>query len=293
MARVICFGCNRWFSRLEQHLAYNPICMSVMIEHDLWQNLLIRCQHQEEEARTNINSSSASDTILGMEIVASKWDGDDNISTTHSTRHSKKQRTAEREDDNFDVTFIPLCTSPDAPSYDEPPSIKFHWEGDNTSIGTMEAVLQQENPPNPSHCQHQFPLNQNNQHSFLPMSLTAYDSPLGSTHVMPVVDCVAHMTPNTDVQDALLDLFLILAKAGSPLGLYNTVVAFIECHARTTFEKGCTLPCHDTLIKEMPEKHYLPSPMSMPVPLEINAANPQQKRARTSFAPTFMVGPPT
>lgn len=126
--------------------------------------------------------------------------------------------------------------SPQAQSYDEPPSIDNNQEEDHSSIGTMEAVLQQqENPPNLSQSL------QNNQHSYLPVSLTAYDSPLGSTHVMPVADCVACMTPNTDVQDALLDLFLILAKAGSPLGLYDTVVAFIECHAGTTFEKGCTL----------------------------------------------------
>jgi hypothetical protein len=57
------------------------------------------------------------------------------------------------------------------------------------------------------------------------------------------------MSPNTPVEDALLDLYLMLLKAGSPLYLFNEVVGFMEKHAGHTFQKGVTLPCQETLIK--------------------------------------------
>jgi hypothetical protein len=47
------------------------------------------------------------------------------------------------------------------------------------------------------------------------------------------------MSPNTPVEDVLLDLYLMLSKAGSPLYLFNEVVGFVEKHAGHTFQKGC------------------------------------------------------
>jgi hypothetical protein len=56
------------------------------------------------------------------------------------------------------------------------------------------------------------------------------------------------MSPNTPTEDALLDLYLMLSKAGSPLYLFDDIVGFVEKHAGHTFHKGVTLPCQETLI---------------------------------------------
>jgi hypothetical protein len=67
--------------------------------------------------------------------------------------------------------------------------------------------------------------------------------PLGTAISLPVDDVLARMSPNTPVEDALLDLYLMLSKAGSPLYLFDEVVGFVEKHAGHTFQKGVTLPC--------------------------------------------------
>jgi hypothetical protein len=76
------------------------------------------------------------------------------------------------------------------------------------------------------------------------------------------------MSPNTPVEDALLDLYLMLLKAGSPLYLFNKIVGFVEKQARHTFQKGVTLPRQETLIKQMQQKHNVPPPVPIPVVLE-------------------------
>jgi hypothetical protein len=74
--------------------------------------------------------------------------------------------------------------------------------------------------------------------------------PLGIAISLPVDDVLARMSPNTPVEDALLDLYLMLSKAGSPLYISkNKIVDFMEKHAGHTFQKGITLPCQETLIK--------------------------------------------
>jgi hypothetical protein len=74
--------------------------------------------------------------------------------------------------------------------------------------------------------------------------------PLGIAISLPVDDVLARMSPNTPVEDALRDLYLMLSKAGSPLYISkNKIVGFMEKHARHTFQKGVTLPCQETLIK--------------------------------------------
>ncbi len=66
--------------------------------------------------------------------------------------------------------------------------------------------------------------------------------PLGTAISLPVDDVLARMSPNTTAEDALLDLYLMLLKAGSQLYLFNEIVGFIEKHTGLTFQKGVTLP---------------------------------------------------
>jgi hypothetical protein len=57
------------------------------------------------------------------------------------------------------------------------------------------------------------------------------------------------MAPNTATEDALLELYTTLSRAGAQLYLFDEIIAFIERHASTTFQKGDTLPHQTTLIK--------------------------------------------
>jgi hypothetical protein len=102
MEKELCSGCHRWFSRMEQHLAYNPICRSVMNEHDLWQNLAShsRC--------TNIVTNKLHDDsnpILGIEVAACHPQLEDDMSTACSMRHAKKQCLADHNDDQSKITY--------------------------------------------------------------------------------------------------------------------------------------------------------------------------------------------
>jgi hypothetical protein len=56
---------------------------------------------------------------------------------------------------------------------------------------------------------------------------------------LPVDDVLARMSPNTHVEDALLDLYLMLSKAGSPLYLFNEIVCFVEKHCQSHIPEGC------------------------------------------------------
>jgi hypothetical protein len=60
--------------------------------------------------------------------------------------------------------------------------------------------------------------------------------PLGTAISFPVNDVLARTSPNTPVEDALLDLYLMLLKARSPLYLFNEIVGFMEKHARHTLQ---------------------------------------------------------
>jgi hypothetical protein len=59
------------------------------------------------------------------------------------------------------------------------------------------------------------------------------------------------MAPNTATEDALLELYMTLSRDGMKLYIFDKIVAFIEWHVCTTFQKGDTLPCWATLIKQM------------------------------------------
>jgi hypothetical protein len=89
--------------------------------------------------------------------------------------------------------------------------------------------------------------------------------PLGTAISLPVDDLLARMSPNTPTEDVLLDLYLMLSKAGSLLYLFNEIVGFMEKHVGHTDQKGVTLPCQETLIKQMQQKHNIPAPVPIPV----------------------------
>jgi hypothetical protein len=73
--------------------------------------------------------------------------------------------------------------------------------------------------------------------------------PLGTAISLTVDDVLARMSPNTPTEDALLDLYLMLSKAGSLLYLFDEIVGFVEKHARHTFQNGVTLPWQGSLNK--------------------------------------------
>jgi hypothetical protein len=105
--------------------------------------------------------------------------------------------------------------------------------------------------------------------------------PLGTAISLPVDDVLARMSPNTPTEDALLDLYLMLSKAGSPLYLFkNEIVGFVEKHAGHTFQKGVTLPHQETLIKQMQQKHNVPAqyPYQLYLRMAPRAAMPKDRR---------------
>jgi hypothetical protein len=132
MEKELCLGCHKWFSGMEQHLAYNPICRSVINEHDRWQNLLAsgsRCTN----IATN-KSQDDSDPILGIEVAACHSQPEDNMSTAFSMRHAKKQRLADCDDDQSEITYIHGGANDEYGS-------DGGWDNDISSKRTMEAVL--------------------------------------------------------------------------------------------------------------------------------------------------------
>jgi hypothetical protein len=135
------------------------------------------------------------------------------------------------------------------------------WDNNVSSKGTMEAVLALEDAStSPSHD----PRGQSTTNHTIQLSCDE-ECQLGATFLMPVSECIAHMAPNTATEDALLDLYTTLSRAGAQLYLFDEIIAFIEWHVSTTFQKGNTLPCKATLIKQMADKHSVPPPDSVPV----------------------------
>jgi hypothetical protein len=119
------------------------------------------------------------------------------------------------------------------------------WDNDMSSKGTMEAVLSPEDAStHPSHDPHG---QSTSNHTIQPSPDD--ECPLGVTFLMPVGECISHMAPNTATEDALLELYTTLSRAGAQLYLFDEVIAFIEQHVSTTFQNGDILPCWATLIK--------------------------------------------
>jgi hypothetical protein len=115
--------------------------------------------------------------------------------------------------------------------------------------------------------------------------------PLGTAISLPVDDVLARMSPNTPVEDALLDLYLMLLEAGSPLYLLDKVVSFVEKHAGHTFQKGVTLPCQKTLIKQIQQQHNVPPPVPIPVVLENGTEGTPQYRCQREDSVTVQAWP--
>jgi hypothetical protein len=213
MKKELCLGCHRWFSRMEQHLVYNPICWSVMNEHDQWQNV---ASHSRCTNITTNELQDDSDPILGIEVVACHPQPEDNTSTAHSTRHAKKQRLADRDDDQSKITYINGGINVEYGSHHAmttSPGFDGGWDNDMSSKGTMEAVLALEDdstfPSHNPHCQ------STPNHTIQPSSYEEFQ--LGATFLMPIIQCITHMAPNTATEDALLELYMTLSRAGAQL----------------------------------------------------------------------------
>jgi hypothetical protein len=190
------------------------------------------------------------DPLIGTIVVASAPEVDDGMSTVMSTRGAKRQRRIEQEDDNqSDVTFEGIDVVDDfgtmiaSPSGEaDPVEVDLHSRGSISAVHELEVAAYGNHglPPPAS--------------QLLPLPAGSAQAsntsvPLGTAISLPVDDVLARMSPNTPVEDALLDLYLMLSKAGSPLYLFDEVVGFVEKHAGHTFRKGVTLPRRETLIK--------------------------------------------
>jgi hypothetical protein len=147
------------------------------------------------------------------------------------------------------------------------PGFNGGWGNDMSSKGTMEAVLALEDAS--THSSHNPHGQSTTNHTFQPSS--DEECALGATFLMPVSECITHMALNTATEDALLELYMTLSRSGVQLYLFDEIIAFIERHVSTMFQKGDTLPHWATLIKQMADEHSVPPPDSMPVTLKIDA----------------------
>jgi hypothetical protein len=209
------------------------------------------------------------DPLIGTIVVASAPEVDDGMSTGMSTRGAKRQRCIEQEEDNqSNVTFQGIDVIDDfgtmipSPSGDaDPMEVDLHSRGSISAVHKLEVAAYGNHGLPPPAAQ--------------PLPLPAGSAkasnttvPLGTAISLPVDDVLARMSPNTPVEDALLDLYLMLSKAGSPLYLFDKIVGFMEKHTGHTFQKGVTLPHQETLIKQMQQKHNVPPPVPIPVVLD-------------------------
>jgi hypothetical protein len=205
-----------------------------MVEHACQQRLVV-----EWHSRNN-----GMDPLIGTIVVASAREVDDGMSTGMSTRHAKGQRRFEQEDDNqSNVTFEGIDVVDDfGPMIPSPSGDVDPMEADLHSRGSISAV-------------HELEAAAYGNHGLPPPAAEPLPPPAGSTQAsdktvplgtalsLPVDDVLARMSPNTPTEDVLLDLYLMLSKAGSPLYIFDEIVGFVEKHAKHTFQKGVTLPC--------------------------------------------------
>jgi hypothetical protein len=205
-----------------------------MVEHARQQRLIVECH----------NCNNGMDPLIGSIVVTSAPEVDAGMSTGMSTRGAKRQRRIEQEDENqsnvtfegIDVVddFGPVIPSPSGEA--DPMEVDLHSRGSISVVHKLE-VAAYGNQDLPTPMAQLLPL---------PAAGCAQASnttvPLGTAISLPVDDVLARMSPNTPVEDALLDLYLMLSEAGSPLYLFDEVVGFVEKHAGRTFQKGVTLP---------------------------------------------------
>jgi hypothetical protein len=65
----------------------------------------------------------------------------------------------------------------------------------------------------------------------------------------------------------------------------------VEKHAGHTFQKGVTLPCWETLIKQMQQKYNVPPPVPIPVVLENGTEGTPQYCRRCEDSVTIQAWP--
>jgi hypothetical protein len=232
------------------------------------------------------------DPVIGTIVVASALEVDDVMSTGMSTRGAKRQQHIQQEDDNqSNVTFEgndvvddfgPIIPSPSGEA--DPMEADLHSRFSISAIHELE-IAAYGNHGLPPPAAQLLPLPA----GCAPASNTTV--PLGTAISLLVDDVLARMSPNTPVEDALLDLYLMLSKAGSPLYIFDEVVGFMEKHAGHTFQKGVTLPRQETLIKQMQQQHNVPPPVPIPVVLENGTEGTPQYRCRRKDSVTVQTWP--
>jgi hypothetical protein len=176
------------------------------------------------------------DPLIGTIVVASAHEVDNGMSTGMSTRRAKRQRCFEQEDDNqsnitvegMDVVddFGPMIPSPSGEV--DPMEADFHSRGSISADHELEVAAYGSHGRPP-------PLAEP---PSLPAGFTQASNKtvqLGTAISLPVDDVLARMSPNTSTEDALLDPYLMLLKAGSPLYLHTTVVLL-----RAALKSYCT-----------------------------------------------------
>jgi hypothetical protein len=186
-----------------------------------------------------------SDPILGIEVAVCPPQLQEDILTAHYMRHAKKQHLADDDDVQSEITYIDVGTNVTYGSHHAmtmSPGLNSGLNDDISSKGTMEAVLAQEDAS--THLSHN-PHGQSTSNHTIPPS-SDEECALGATFLMPIGECISHMAPNTATEDALLELYTILSRAGVQLYLFDEVIAFIEQHVNTTFQKGHTVGRSDT-----------------------------------------------
>jgi hypothetical protein len=141
------------------------------------------------------------------------------MSTGMSTRRAKRQRCFEQEDDNqSNITFEGMDDIDDFGHMIPSPSgevnameADFHSRGSISAVHELEAAAYGSHGQPPPLVERPSPPNSFTQASNMTVQL-------GTAISLPVDDVLARMSPGTPTEDALLDLYLMLSKAGSPLG---------------------------------------------------------------------------
>jgi hypothetical protein len=136
------------------------------------------------------------------------------MSTGMSTRGAKRQRRIEQEDDNqsnvtfegIDVVddFGPIILSPSGEA--DPMEADLHSRGSISAVHELEVAAYGNHGMPPPTAQ------------LLPLPAGCAQAsnttvPLGTDISLPVDNVLARMSPNTPVEDTLLDLYLMLSEA--------------------------------------------------------------------------------
>ena len=112
-----------------------------------------------------------SDPILGIEVAVCPPQLQDNILTARSMRHAKKQRVADDDDVQSEITYIDGGTNVTYGSHHAmtmSPVLDGGFNDDISSKGTMEAVLAQEDAS--THLSHNPHGQSTSNHTILPSS---------------------------------------------------------------------------------------------------------------------------